>query len=68
LTNAVAASCGDPAGVRGAVAVRVVAVVVVVVVGAELDELPARGVESEVQPMNATAHTTAAARQIIEST
>jgi hypothetical protein len=63
----VAASCGELAGDSGIVVV-VGAVVVVVVVGAGLDELAERGVASELQPMHTAAHTTAAARRIIEST
>jgi hypothetical protein len=40
----------------------------VVLVGADADELFERGVESELQPMNATAQAMTAAQRIIEST
>jgi hypothetical protein len=70
LTNAVAASCGEPAGDRGTVVVVGAVVVVVLVVGAELDDPADRGVASELQPMpmKATAHTKTAVRRFIEST
>jgi hypothetical protein len=48
--------------------VVVVAAAEVVVVAAKLDEPSERGVASELQPMNPIAHTTTAARRIIEST
>ncbi|MEY2449343.1 MAG: hypothetical protein QOH79_2819 [Acidimicrobiaceae bacterium] len=67
VTNTVAASCGDLAGDSGTVDAVVGAVVLVVVLGGSLERSTLSD-ESRLQPMNATAHNTTAARRITEST